>query len=813
MPLWQDVRYGLRMLGRSPGFTAVVVAILAIGIGANTAVFSVVNAVMLRPLPYKDPGRLVRIWDQGVHHDEGFRSRPHFLFLRENNQVFESLAGFCGCVFHVSGIERPYETRACEVTANLFAMLGIQPALGRGFLPEEEKPEGHRVVILSDAFWKEHFGGSPDAIGKSLSLTASKLTQGDKRIVTCESYTIVGVMPPGFSYPYGMPIPFWRPLILEEATNGPIPVPVFPVGRLKKGITPERATADLAVLADRLHQIDPKIKVAGAEFGVRRFLDGMVEGHRMLPLLLLGAAGLVLLIACSNVANLFLARAAVRRREMAMRLALGASRGRVMGQMLTESVLLSLGAGVAGLLLTFLAIKGLVRLCPSDMPRLQETSVDLRVLGFMLGVSVLTGLLFGMMPAWRASDAAVSETLKESAGRTTSGRGWRRLHSGLVISQLGLSLILLVGAMLLIRSLMALQSIDLGFRPRNVLAAGIQMPYIAYEDAAARNGFFQPLLEQLRTLPHVRSVAALSDTFDVADALASRSKFGTDFSVAGRTDSGQKDSARWVSVTTNFFETLGIRLLRGQTLPDQDHTTVVIDEMLARQCFPDSDPIGQRLVTDEGRSEHTIVGIVETARTFETVVPVKGTIYERVDEFDGWTVLLIGTDGDPTRLAQAVRMQVAELEKAQVIKQLEPLEATLSEMLAPRRFAMILLTLFAGIALTVATLGIYGLLQYSTTQQTRDIGIRMALGARQADILKAIMKHGVTLTFLGVGVGLAGAVALTRILSSLLYDVTPTDPLTLASVSVLLAAIALIAAYIPARRAARTDPMTALRYE
>ena len=438
--------------------------------------------------------------------------------------------------------------------------------------------------------------------------------------------------------------------------------------------------------------------------------------------------------------------------------------------------------------------------------------MDLSVLGFMLGVSVLTGLLFGAMPAWRASDVSVGETLKEGSGRTTTGRGWRRLHSGLVISQLGLSLILLIGAMLLIRSLMALQSVDLGFRPQNILALHISLPQIEYKEAAARNAFFQPLLERLRTLPHVHSAAAFSDASDVADALASRSKYGTSLSIAGRADSEQEKSARWVSVTTDLFETLGIRLLRGRTFSDQEPNALVIDEMLARQYFPDSDPIGQRLVTD-GRFEHTIVGVVETVRSFEALVPVKGTIYQRVDDFSGDTVLPIGTDGDPMRLAPPVRMQVDELEKDQVIKTLEALETTLSRMLAPRRFVMILLTLFAGIALAVATIGIYGLLQYSTTQQTHDIGIRMALGARKIDILEAILRHGVKLTLIGIVVGLGGAMALTRILSSLLYDVTPTDPLTLASVSLLLAAITLVAGYIPARRAARIDPVVALRYE
>ena len=815
--LWQDVRYGLRLSARSPGFAVTAILILAVGIGANTAIFSVVNAVMLRPLPYKDSHRIVRIWEQGVPWKEGLTYRPNFFFLREQNRVFESLAGYWRRPFYVAGIEQPHEIKGCEVTANLFPLLGIQPILGRGFLPEEEKPESTRVVILSHAFWKDHLGGSSDVIGKSISLTTAGPGEDESltKVLNRESCTIVGVMPPGFSFPFGRSVPLWRPIILTEDAAGLQPIPVFPLARLKKGVTPQQANADLAVLADRLRQMDRNAKVEGAKFGVQRLLDQIVEGHRKLPLLLLGASGFVLLIACGNIANLFLARATVRQREMAMRLALGASRTRVMRQMLTESLLLSAGAGVLGLALTFCTVKGLVRLCPSDIPRLREASVDLSVLGFTLGVSVLTGLLFGMMPAWRASDVGVSETLKEGSGRITSGRGWRRVHSGLVVSQLGLSLVLLIGAALLIRSVIALQNVDLGFRPEKVLAMHIQLPQAKYTGFAQYNTFFQSLLERLRALPHIRSAAALFDGHSVTDAFDFSDAFESSFSISGQADSGPGHSTRWVGVTPEFFDTMGIRFLRGQTLTDQDPDAVVIDETLARECFPDIDPIGQRLITDDpaGHNIHTIVGVAGTVRDFQTPDPVKGVAYGRGDDFLGFAVLLVRTDGDPMRLAPALRMQVAELEKDQVIKELELLETALSRMLAPRRFTMVLLGLFAGIALILASVGIYGLLQYSVTQQTHDIGIHMALGARRIDILTASLAHGFKLTLIGVAIGLAGAMALTRILSSLLYDVTPTDPLTLAGVSLVLAAIALLASYIPARRAARIDPMVALRYE
>lgn len=801
------------MLARTPGFTAVVVVILAVGIGANTAVFSVVNAVLLRPLPYQNSRDIVAIREHGVRAARILCGRPHFSFLRENNHVFESLAGFSGRAFYVTGIEKPYQVRGLEVTANFFPLLGIQPMLGRGFLPEEERPENAHVVILSHAFWMDYLGGAPDALGKTLSLTTNKLGEGLSTGLHSEGYTIVGILPPGFGFPYSKSVPLWTPLIMTEGATGAYPWPVFPLGRLKRGVTPAQAEADLAVFAEHLRQLDPKVDLAGATFEVYRLLDGLVRGHRKLPLLLLGAAGFVLLIACGNVANLFLARATVRQREMAMRVALGASRGRVLRQMLTESLLLSGAAGVLGLLLTFGTVKGLVRLCPSDTPRLQETSVDLTVLGFTLGVVVLTGLLFGMVPAWRASDVSVGETLKEGSGRTTTGRGWRRLHSGLVVSQLGLSLVLLIGSALLIRSLMALANVDLGFRPENVLTLGMRLPYAKYTNTAQQNAFCQSLLERLRALPGVQSVAS-SDSWSVTDGYTAR------FSLAGQTDAGLRHTANWRSVTPDFFAALGVRFLRGQTLAEQDPEGVVVDEILARACFPDTDPVGQRLITEDrfgdgsfGHNPHTILGVVGAVRSFDTAAPVQGMVYALATGFENSPVFWIRTEGDPMRLAPAVRQQVAELEPDPVIQTLEPLEKTLSQMLAPRRFVMILLSLFAGIALALATIGIYGLLQYSTTQQTHDIGIRMALGARKTDILRAVVGQGLKLTLIGVMAGLAGAVALTRILSSLLYGVTPTDPLTLACVSVVLAGIALLASYLPARRAARVDPMTALRYE
>lgn len=810
--LWQDARYGLRMLAKNPGFTVIVLVILAVGIGANTAVFSVVNAVMLRPLPYEDSHRIVVIREQGLPLTERFRHCPNFLFLREHNQVFESLAGYCGRLSYVTGIEKPHEVRSVDVTWNLFSLLGVRPMLGRAFLPEDEEVESTRVVILSHAFWQEHLGGSPEALGKSINLTKARWDKDIKTILKSESYTIVGVMPPNFSFLAGYSIPFWTPMIVSQVAAEPYhPLPLSLLARLKKGVSPEQADAELRVLADRLRRTIPNAQPAASTVHVERFLDRLVEGHRRIPLLLLGAAGFVLLIACGNVANLFLARAAVRQREMALRIALGASRGRVLRQMLVESLLVSLIAGVLGLLLTFCTIKGLVRLCPSDIPRLQEANVDLSVLGFTLGVSALTGLMFGMAPAWRAFGIRIGETLKEGTDRTTRGCSWRRLHNGLVVSQIGLSLVLLVGSSLLIRSLSALQAEDLGFHPERTLAVEIDLPLAKYTEAAQGDAFFQSLLDRLRAMPQVHSVAAF-DSGNVTDVMGSGDRLGDEFSIEGQDGSQSRHTAKWSSVTPGFFETMGIRLLKGRMLTDRDSDAVIIDENMARECFPDADPIGRRLVRGDN-SSHTIIGVVATVRNFSAMEPVFGMVYERVKDFGEWAILLVRTDGDPMRLAKAIRMQAAELETDPVIKTLEPLETTLSQMLAPRRFVMVLLSLFAGIALAVASIGVYGLLQYSTVQQSHDIGVRMALGARRIDILRAVLGRGLKLTLLGVAGGLAGAMVLTRLLASLLYGVTPTDAATLGGVSLILVGVALVAGYLPARRAAKVDPMVALRYE
>lgn len=797
--LWQDIRFGFRTLAKNPGFTVVVLAILAIGIGANTAVFSVVNAVILRPLPYPDADRLVCLYE---HSEWGDWPPTHgtFRICREHCDVFEQMAALGPERGEVSGIENPRRLRYTAVTPGLFSFLGAKPILGRVFRPEEDQPGNAQVMVLSHTFWQNDLGGTEDALGKTVT-------------VEDKIYTVVGVMPPDFKPIDGAPTTFWVPLVFA-VSNPMLPLgnAVFTYGRLKEGATIEQARAAIPAISKRIKEADPH---AISGLAIRHPLEKELEGKRKVPLLLLGAAGFILLIACSNAANLFLARSSVRQREMTMRSALGASRGRVMRQMLTESLLLSVTGGALGLLVTFWTIHGLVKLYPVDLPRLDETRVDLPVLGFALGISVLTGLLFGAMPAWKASGAKMAQMLQEGVTRSTTGRRGHRLHGALVVTQVGLSLILLVGAGLLIRTLIELQRLDLGLRPKNVLAMTMILPEDKYAEPQPCRAFFETFLPRVRALPHIESVGLSCSELGLGFA----GYAGTSFAVAGpkQPPRDQWDAAMLSIATPGFFEALGVPLVRGHTFTDEDLVSetshIIIDEHLARKHFGDTDPIGQQI--DFPDSHHIVAGVVKTVKDFQNLQKKEGTIYLPMQP-KFWIeqmVLVAKTDGDPMRLVGAIQAQAADLETDKITWRVGTIEDRLAGMLRPRRFNMILLSLFAAIAMVLAMVGLYGLLHYNATQQRRDIAIRMALGARKTDVLAAVVKQGFKLSLIGVAVGLAGALAVTRVLSSLLYGVTPTDPLTLAAVSIILSLIALLASYLPARRAAGIDPMEALRCE
>jgi putative ABC transport system permease protein len=773
------------------------VVILAVGIGANTGVFSVVNAVLLAPLPYQEPDRLVTLFRQKKGGFETNVPPENFAYWREHQEAFERVAAYASLPVYVTGIDDPRHVRAVQVSACFFPLLGATPILGRTFLPEEEEAGNHRAVVLSHGFWRDQWGTDPNVIGETLELDG-------------EQHMIIGIMPSDFRFPMLNSAPFWVPLVLEESYA------VMPIARLKPDVTIEQARAHMALMGRQLEEVDPQ-RNAGRTITVHRYLDDLFGNNRRILLLLLGAAGFVLLIACSNVANLLLARAILRRQEIGIRLALGASRGRIMRQLLTESIILSTAAGLLGLLATYWVVKGLVGLCPADIPRIRQVRVDITVLAFTLGLSMLTGLLFGLIPAWRTADVHLGQTLKEGQVRSPAGRGWQRLRDGLVVSQLGITLTLLMGAALLIRSLVALHKVDLGFQVKNVLAMHVELPRVKYPEYHQRRAFFDQLVQEIRTVPGVQSAALVS----VRLALASRGG-GTDLiSIGSRpTDTEQLSQVHSNQVGRDFFETMGIPVLRGRAFTEQDMQTepidaqrgLIIDQRFAQRYFPNVDPIGQRIYFGQRRSG-VVVGVVATVRDFEELAPASGTLYHLMSPWYFYVMdVLVRTDGEPMRLAGPLRARVRALDKDQACE-FRTLESILAEMLGPRRFGMTLLGVYAGTALAIASAGLYGLLQYRVARQTREIGIRMALGATSGDVLGTVMKQGLALILLGVAAGLAGTLVLTRAISSLLYGIDPADPATFACISVLLTGVALIASSIPACQAARTNVMGALRHE
>jgi putative ABC transport system permease protein len=794
--LWQDIRYGLRMLARGPGFTLVVVAILTLGIGANTAAFSVVNAVLLRPLPYREPYRLVNLSEQWKGGAETNIGRERFAYWREHNEVFEQIAatGRRRQVY-LTGLNRPRPIQPKTVSSCLFSLLGIRPVLGRTFLPEEEKRGNDRVVILSHAFWQDEWASDPNVIGRTIALDG-------------EQHTIVGVMGSDCNE-IG---PLCLPLVLEK-TYG-----LKAIARLKKDVTLEQAYANMALISRQLEEVDPQLN-AGYAAAVHPYLDDYFGDQRRTLLLLLGSAAFVLLIACSNVANLLLARAALRRQEIGVRLALGASRGRIMRQVLTESGILSIAGGLLGLLVTHWVVKGLVGLCPVYIPRIGQTRVDLTVLAFTLGLAIATGLLFGLMPAWRTAEIRLGQVLKEGQARASSGRGWQRLRGGLVVSQIGIALMLLMGAALLIRSLMALNRVDLGFQAQNVLVMRVELPLVKYPQSQKQRAFFDQLLQNIRTMAGVRSAALVMPALTLAEG-GSTTAISIGAPVANREERFQVIRRH---VGRDFFETMGMRVIRGRTFTELDvqaqdvqaeatiGQSLIIDETLARKFFSDADPIGQHIYYDEEMSG-AVVGVVSTIKDFTELAPAQGILYRLPPMYFYRMEIVVKTAGEPMRLADGLRAHVRALDKDQTCE-LRTLESTLARMLGPRRFSMVLLGVYAGTALLIACAGLYGLLQYTVAHQGHEIGIRMALGARNVDVLKVILKQGLVFTLIGVAVGGAGTLVLSRVLSSLLYGVRATDPATFAGAAALLVIVALAASGIPAWRAARTNPMSALRYE
>ncbi|MGH9934665.1 MAG: ABC transporter permease, partial [Blastocatellia bacterium] len=794
--LLNDLRYGARMLLKKPGFTLIAILTLALGIGANTAIFSVVNAVLLRPLRYSAPDRLAQVWQNFPQSgaNQVTISAPEFLDYKDQNRVFERMAAFRPQGFTLTSGGEPERILGARVSADLFPLLGVAPALGRAFLPEEDQLGGPRAVILSHGFWQRRFGSDTALIGKSLTLDG-------------ESFTVVGVMPPGFQFP---------PQSLQNELWANVPFdandlnrrgwrPLGVIARLKSGVSADQANAELKAIAARFPVSGP---VPGAYMVP---LQEQVVGRvRRALLILFGAVSFVLLIACANVANLSLSQAAARQREMAVRAAVGASRARLIRQLLVESLPLALLGGGAGLLLAMWIVELLVSANPNNIPRTNEIGIDLRVLGFTLSVSLLTGVIFGLAPAWQLSKLDLNESLKE--GGRGSSVSFRRfsLRSLLLVSEVALSLALLIGAGLMINSFARLLRVDPGFDPRGVLTMQIALPQSKYSEIQQRAFFFEQALERIRSLPGVQSAGMTS-----ALPLTGNPDFG--FTIEGRTPSapGEVPQTRWRAISPDYLRTMSIPLRRGRYFTGQDHekatVVAIINETMARRFWPVEDPLGKRIKLGGPQRPYPwmeIVGIVGDVKHDGLDAPVNPEMYMPYAQtpfsqmpaglrFPPMTLVARG-GSDHASLATAARAEIKALDKDQPVANIRTLDQLLANSISQQRFYLMLLALFASLSLILAVVGLYGVVSYTVKQRTHEIGVRMAFGARAGDVLRLIIKFGMKLTLIGVVVGLVVALALTRLMKALLFDVSATDPLTFIVIALLLTGVALLACWIPA---------------
>ncbi|HET6890398.1 MAG TPA: ABC transporter permease [Pyrinomonadaceae bacterium] len=805
--LRKDITYGVRMLFKSPGFTVVAVLALTLGFGANTAIFSVVNSVLLRPLPYSEPGRLMQLWETDARkgRNEMPASYPNFADWRNQKHAFEEVVAYSDWTFNLTGDRDPERIRSAIVSPAFFSTLGIKPILGRAFLSGEDERGKDLVAVIGESLWRRRFDSDPNIVGRSLNLD-------DK------SFTVVGVIARGVQAPLlSDEIELWAPISHGFGFTERNAHYLNVVARLKPEATLQQAQADMNTIAGRLEQQYPESN-KGRGIRAVSLSEQIVGNFRTSLLVMLGAVVFVLLIGSANVANMSLARAAARQKEMAIRTALGAGRLQIVRQLLTESVLLSLFSGTLGLLVAIWGIDLLVALSPADLPRVKEVTIDLRVLGFTLAVSILTGILFGLLPALQASRPNLNERLKAGARNATSGSSRQRLRGFLVITEIALSLVLLVGAGLLIRSFLRLQAVDPGFNPTNVLTMQIDLTGPKYKTGSQVIAFQNQLLERVKQLPGVQSAGTRSFVPIASDASFAYLRF----TVEGRQgDVSEAPVAYYNGVSSDYFQTMMIPLLKGRGFSERDvrgsQNVAIANATLAKRYFGAEDPLGKRISLEDNPKEAdwiTIVGVVGDTKPRELRSEPVAEMYMPYNQQPerGMSLMIRYQDGG-TSVAAAVRNEVMALDKDQPVYSIRTLDSVLSESVAAPRFRTLVLAVFAGVALILASVGIYGVISYGVSQRTQEIGIRMALGARTPDVLKLVVKGGIMLVLIGVAIGLAGAFALTRLLTTLLFAVTPTDAATFATVSVGLIVVALIASYIPARRATKVDPLVALRYE
>ena len=795
--MWQDLRYGIRMLLKHRGVTAIAVLTLGLGIGANTAIFSVVNAVVLRPLPFDDPERVIRMWGKFSQGDHAATSPPDFLDYRARNSTFEEFAAMRSSSFNITGDAEPERIIAAEITTNFFQALGIKPIQGRVFSPEEEQTGLARVAIISDGLWRRRFGGRLPIIDTTLTLDG-------------QSYTVVGVAPRATRVlddaEVWVPLTFDRPNMKVRRFHF-----LRTFGRLKPGITLQQAQADLDTIAMGLEREYPDSNTSW-RLRLVPLRDELLGDVRTGLFVLLGAVAFVMLIACVNVANLLLARSAGRRKELAIRSALGARPRRLIRQLLTESIVLSAAGGAFGLLLAMWGTELLMRIAPDTIARVDEVSIDNRVLGFTLLLSLLSGIGFGLVPALQASRPDLTESLKEGGKGTVAGFRGNRTHGFLVVAEIAMALVLLVGAGLLIQSLRRLQNVDPGFDPSNTLTMRLFLPESKYREPGRASAFLDQVLERVAALPGVKAVGTTTQ-------LPMRGGGDTYFKIEGQPfeDPNQQVTALNPEISRDYLNAIGIPLLKGRPFTDQETKeapkVVIISESFARVYFTGEDPLGKRLIVDLGDSATCeIIGVARDIRQFSLQAQSTPTMYLPSIEV-GRPSLVVRTSGDPLAMTSSVRAAVQSVDTDQPVASVSSMEQILSGSVAEPRYRTLLLSLFAGLALILAAVGIYCVMSYAVARRTHEIGIRMALGARPSDTVKLVVGQGLTFALIGVAAGLAVAFGLTRFLSSLLFGVSATDPLTFAGIAFLLTTVAALACYIPARRATRVDPMLALRCE
>lgn len=809
--LFQDLRYSLRLQRTKPLFTLIAVVTLALGIGATTAIFSIVNAVLINPLPYQEPDRLMQFWETNpLKNWTQATVAPANLFdWKAQNQSFTDIAAYIGSDKKGPGLtglqltsgDEPERLSGLYVTGNIFSVLGVNAMLGRTLLEEETWQGKSMVVVLSHQLWQRRFGSDPNILGQQIMLNG-------------RGREIVGVMPPDFYFP-SREVELWTPMGWDRSQLAMVRRPHFlrAVGRLKLGVTIEQARAELNTMAAALEQQYPDTNTQmGAGLGPLK--DWIVSDVSFALIVLLAAVGFVLAVACANVANLLLARAATRSREVAIRSALGASRARIIYQLLTETLMLALLGGGAGLLIALWGKDLLITFSPGNIPRLDEIQLDWRVLGFTLGATLLTTLLTGLAPALQSSNPHLASTLKEGGHRGASSQG-SRLRNGLVIAEVALAIVLTIGAGLMIRSFLRLQRVDAGFDPNNILTLKVSLPGTSYPEDSQAQAFFNEAEQRIRNLPGVEAVG--STTMLPLKGY----KWTGDMSIDGRPPEDYVPEVRHKEISSGYFRALGLPLVAGRVFNESDNEkgqpVIMVNSALARRYFPGVDAVGKRVKFVKPEVEgtwNTIIGVVADEKQDGLGVEVKPEIYEpMMQSAQNNMALVVRTSTDPQSMIGAIRQEIRSMDSKLPLFEIKTMNDIVYESLARERFITLLLVVFAGLALALAVIGIYGVMAYSVAQRTQEIGIRVALGARTADVLKLVVWHGMKLTLSGVALGLLASFALTRLMASLLFGVSASDPITFAMVALLLSIVALAACFVPARRAAKVDPIIALRYE